>query len=265
MSKQKPPKPFYIGWQDEMPPEHRNTLRKFIIPIFIALPILAFAIIYAQKGFNDHQFEFGNLTKLTGVYHSKPVPVLEVTGGGLDADLSNDVLLVGYGKFGAEGILAQIEQSKGSLDGKTISLQGTLIHGDGQTLMELTEEEKSLVDVGDIAPLIAVPSEKTLPVTLTGTILDPKCYFGVMKPGEGKIHKSCAIRCISGGIPPVFRMTSDKGENEYYVLLGAQGETINMEVLDKIAEPVRITGTTNSTSGWNYLYAKVEDIELIEK
>lgn len=45
-------------------------------------------------------------------------------------------------------------------------------------------------------------------MTLEDEIIDPKCYFGVI-PGKGKIHRSCAIRCISDGIPPVLA-TTDK-------------------------------------------------------
>jgi hypothetical protein len=39
--------------------------------------------------------------------------------------------------------------------------------------------------------------------TLIGEIVDSKCYLGVMNPGALIPHRACAIRCISGGIPPV--------------------------------------------------------------
>jgi hypothetical protein len=31
-------------------------------------------------------------------------------------------------------------------------------------------------------------------VQLTGEIVDSKCYFGVMNPGNGKVHRDCAVR-----------------------------------------------------------------------
>jgi len=34
------------------------------------------------------------------------------------------------------------------------------------------------------------PKEMISKMTLQGEIIDPKCYFGVMKPGKGKIHRS---------------------------------------------------------------------------
>jgi hypothetical protein len=29
-------------------------------------------------------------------------------------------------------------------------------------------------------------------MTLTGEIVDSKCYLGVMNPGQGKVHRDCA-------------------------------------------------------------------------
>ena len=82
---------------------------------------------------------------------------------------------------------------------------------------------------------------------VSGEILDPKCYFGVMKLGEGKVHKSCAIRCISGGIPPVMRVELDSPK--YLIVLGPEGQKINREILDYIAEPVTLEGTIDKASG----------------
>jgi hypothetical protein len=39
---------------------------------------------------------------------------------------------------------------------------------------------------------------------LRGEIVDTKCYLGVMTPGEDKVHRGCAVRCISRGVPPAF-------------------------------------------------------------
>jgi hypothetical protein len=39
--------------------------------------------------------------------------------------------------------------------------------------------------------------------TIRGEILDSKCWLGVMKPASGTVHRGCATRCLSGGIPPL--------------------------------------------------------------
>lgn len=127
--------------------------------------------------------------------------------------------------------------------------------------MELTEKEASLKKV------LASPSSNPpvnlakKDISLSGEILDPKCYFGAMKPAEGKIHKSCAIRCISGGIPPIFR-TKSNNSNQYYILLGKAGQAINKEVLPYVAEHISITGKTNKFSNWDVLYVNVDDIKI---
>ena len=82
--------------------------------------------------------------------------------------------------------------------------------------------------------------------TLDGQIIDPKCYFGAMKPGEGKVHKACATLCIAGGIPPMFMTTDDAGERVYYLLVNAGGDGIIGDelqaLLPYVADPVAITG-----------------------
>ena len=257
-------KPFYIGWQDKMPNDQKNYLKRFILLIFIGLPLLAIAIVYAQKGFNNHIFEFGISTELTGIYYDKPIPIIEIESSNNAKISSSHVLLVGYGKHGAEGILKQIEATHESLNGKKITIEGTLIQGEGKSLLELTKKENSLIKIHNDKRLISKPKKPQDFKTFKGEILDPKCYFGVMKPAEGKIHKSCAIRCISGGIPPILRVVSDNDKNDYFILLGENGEKINQQILDKVAENTSISGRHGKLNGWNYIYTNPQNIKLIE-
>lgn len=255
-------KSFYIGWQDEMPQGQRSFLKKIIIPLFVLLPVLAFLIVWGQKPFNNHLFELGNITEHTGIYHAKPVPILEVSPGTVPNGFSNHILLVGYGKLGAEGIINNIEKSSGKIDNARVTIQGSLIYGDGKTVLELTKKDKSLVQLFEDGKQVSTNEPSTpLEFRASGEILDPKCYFGVMKPGEGKIHKSCAIRCISGGIPPVFRVKEKGGKSTYYVLLGVDGEKINSNILDKVGEEVEIIGSRSTHNGWNVIYADPRNIQ----
>ena len=191
----------------------------------------------------------------------EPGCIIIADEGSLPDSLSKEVLLVGYGKFGAEGTMDAIQKEKGSLAGKKITLAGTLIYGDGKTLMELTKENESLINVvgPDNSPVAVSPPQS--PISVKGEILDPKCYFGVMKPGEGKIHKSCAIRCISGGIPPVFRHQMDD-HYQYFLMVDENGNRINEEVLPFVAEQISIDGKTKKSHGWDVLYLNVADIKM---
>ncbi len=79
-------------------------------------------------------------------------------------------------------------------------------------------------------------------MTLVGEIVDSKCYLGVMKPGRGKPHRACAVRCISGGIPPVLRVEDHNGNVDLFLLVTSDGDSLPMDVLDLVAEPVEIIG-----------------------
>ena len=88
-----------------------------------------------------------------------------------------------------------------------------------------------------------MPAEQELgSMTLVGEIIDAKCYYGVMKPGHLKPHRSCAVRCISGGLPPMLMVQDGSGRRVYFLLVSADGRAVNDEVLDLVAEPVEITG-----------------------
>ena len=258
---------FYVGWQEKTPKGIRKFLKLHVVLFILLIPILSIAIVYMQSGFNDHIFTFGKIEEISGIYHAKPVPILELKSNQND-DFDNYALLVGYGKFGAEGIMQSIEMKTSSLDGKQVTLKGTKIIGDGKLVFELTEKENSLVSVEDPMSLDFGTLSVKQKVELSGEILDPKCYFGVMKPGEGKLHRSCAIRCISGGIAPVFRL-QEKSDNEiynqYYLLLGENGEKINKQILQKVGIDVAISGMTNFHNGWNVLYVSPDQIKIIEQ
>ena len=78
--------------------------------------------------------------------------------------------------------------------------------------------------------------------TFIGEIVDSKCFLGVMNPGQLTPHRACAIRCISGGVPPVLLVRQEDGSAGYLLLVSDNGKPVNKQVLDLIAEPVEITG-----------------------
>ena len=53
-----------------------------------------------------------------------------------------------------------------------------------------------------------------------------------MKPGEGKTHRSCAIRCIAGGIPPVFKTDS----SGYFLLVNEKNEPVSSEIVNIVGD-----------------------------
>jgi hypothetical protein len=128
-----------------------------------------------------------------------------------------------------------------ALDGKSVALKGTLIYRGNQTMIE-TKPEWIQANANASAPA-AVPQATALgKKTLVGEIVDSKCFLGVMNPGQLTPHRACAIRCISGGVPPVLLVRQKDGPAIYLLLVSANGKPVNKQVLDLVAEPIEITG-----------------------
>jgi len=98
-------------------------------------------------------------------------------------------------------------------------------------------------------------------VELTGEVIDPKCYFGVMKPGHGKPHQDCAIRCIAGGMSPVFYVRNEKGEAGYYLIVDENGKKMNDDLKDYIAEPISLKAKAVQYDDWVVLYVNKNAIK----
>ncbi len=124
--------------------------------------------------------------------------------------------------------------------GERVLLEGTLIYRDGQTLIEVAQGPIEKARPGQ--PLPKATPESLGEYTLRGTIADSKCFFGVMNPGFSKSHRTSAMRCISGGIAPVFWVRDGQGNARYLLLLSPTGEPVNREVLDFVSEPLEIKG-----------------------
>ncbi|MEM7571627.1 MAG: hypothetical protein AAF433_01950 [Bacteroidota bacterium] len=262
---------YYIGWREELPPGYAAFYRRCLLAIALLLPLLILAVVLLQKPFNQHEFRLGRVEEFTGVYHSIPVPFFIIDEGNLPADVAPQALLVGFGKFGATATMREIQASTGRLDGKRIKLAGTLIHGDGHAVLELTQGSESFISVVDEQRVPALTGSSIGSLQARGEILDPKCFFGVMKPGEGKIHKSCAIRCLSGGIPAVFRTRSSGEstsagvnpaaiEHDYYILMDWEGNPLNEALLPYVGQDITINGQARQLGDWKLLFIGTDQL-----
>lgn len=236
----------------------KKILRIFAVIAIIACVVAAILFSSTQKKFVNSTFEVLDDTKIEGTYHKNPYPMLRVQV----ADNSyKNILLLGFGKFSANPYLEKLEDEVGDLNGRVLRIDGNLIYYNGKTLLQITDEEKvSLVqDKKPTLPLYTMLSE----MTFTGEIIDPKCYFGVMKPGKGKIHRSCAVRCISGGIPPVLVTTNANSVSEYFLITTTKGEPINSEILPYIGKPSKLKGKVKKFDDWYVLELDINAIEVI--
>ena len=258
---------FYIGWMPKAPASFAKQVRKVLFILFPLALIVGLLLASFQKKFSTSNFEFGKSTEVKGIYFNTSIPMLKVVNGkdiwGNESCLS--IPLVGYGKHGAETAIMDMEKEKNtSFNNKELTLKGTLLYSDGKTLMQISKEENPVVSIGAAADASLLPQQKDLGLQkIKGEIIDPKCYFGVMKPGEGKVHRDCAIRCILGGIPPVLKVMNEKGEKNYYLIVGPNGEKMNEAVQNFVAEPVEIEARVVQQDDWVILYVKDKSISRI--
>lgn len=226
---------FYVGYRERAPEGLARFLRRVVLVLAIGGAGLAAALVTLQDRFDPGAFEFGVVREYEGVIEEAPVPLLRVeTPVEVGGAAVSRFLLVGFGKHGAA---RQVE----GLDGRTVRLSGSLIHREGEAMLELVD--------GSVRPL-PLGAEKASEIvaadlgrrTLRGEIVDSKCFLGVMKPGRGKPHRACAARCISGGIPPVLRVETPEGDFRHFLLTDEAGGPVNDRVLGFVAEPIEITG-----------------------
>jgi len=254
---------FYIGWMDKAPLSFAKHIKKVLLAVLAIVIAAAVMLAVSQKKFSTGNFEFGTLTEVKGFYFSQPVPCIKVVAGKnlFGNNVYQTIPLLGFGKMGAAAAISSIEKEKNtSLNQREITLKGTLLYNDGKLFMQVDNNDQPLVHIGNVAGAALLPAQENLGmVQLRGEIVDPKCYFGVMKPGQGKPHKDCAIRCILGGISPVLRVSNNAGEINYYLIVGANGEKMNQAVKDFVAEPVTINARAVKYDDWIVLYVNPEN------
>jgi len=255
---------FFIGWMPKAPEGFSKHVKKTLMVLMVIVASTGILLSLMQRKFGTGNFEFGKLTEVKGIYFNAPVPFLKAING---KDIFGNpsfitIPLIGFGKFGAAGAIDDIQKQKGILlDRKEVTMKGTLLYNDGKLLMQIDANDSFLVTVGRDAEASLLPVSKDMgELTLRGEIVDPKCFFGVMKPGEGKPHKDCAIRCILGGIPPVLKVTDEKGNENYYLIAGPNGEKMNEVVKDFVAEPVTINAKVVKYDDWIVLYVREKGI-----
>lgn len=252
---------FYVSYIDgSLGPKTKTSLKRFTIIAILVIAIGALLFSFSQNTFKNSTFELLSETKITGVFHEHPYPMLRVE---VAKNTFKNILLLGFGKSSANPFLEQLQNEVKDLNGKTLSIEGNLIYYNGKTLIQITDDEKIVLVDGNNKN---IPLKETISkMTLEGEIIDPKCYFGVMKPGKGKIHRSCAVRCISGGIPPVLVTTDNNNISEYYLLTDLKGQSINDAVLPFIGKPSKISGIVEKMDDWYLLKINVSDIEELNK
>jgi hypothetical protein len=246
---------FYVGYQAMAPPAVAARMRAALPWAFGVLGVLGLLVAMLQGPYDRSVFEYRNYRTFEGTILAQPHPMLAVDRPGLTGE-GDETSLFALTVFGKRGADAAVE----GLDGQRVLLSGALVFHQGQTMLEI--EEGSIRALGGAG---ATPEEVTLGgVTLVGEIVDSKCYLGTMKPGRFKAHRACASNCIAGGVPPLLLVDATDGSRTHYLLVGLDGKPINRQVLEYVAEPVRIRGEERQRGDLRILAADPARIERLQ-
>ncbi len=275
---------FFVGWA-------KNN-RSVFGTAGIAAGLLALFIILSgavlsrsQQRLSGYSMDYQQLKTIEGWLSDRPVPNLKIIDGkdNYGNPVIKTILLVDAFKFGAD---ATVKNVLGADSVRYVRLSGYLnshMISCSDSSEDCTEKCVQCITGTTDYPVMEIENGrysfeiKSSPVTLKspvmnrgirtlrGEIIDPKCYFGAMNPGQGKPHLSCAVRCISGGIMPVLKY-QEGNKTRYAVLVGMNGEKINMALLNRIGLPVEVKGNLSTMGNWDILKADPKtDIQILFK
>jgi nitrite reductase/ring-hydroxylating ferredoxin subunit/DMSO/TMAO reductase YedYZ heme-binding membrane subunit len=229
---------FFVGY---LPVEAKTKgfLRRVVVAVGTSVVGLGVVFGAAQGPLGRGTFEYGETSELEGLLRMSPLPLLwtslsspssldsarEATEAGFRV-----VPLVGPGKHG-------VSEEVRALAGRNVRLSGSWIRRGGIEMLEVAGAQ--------VIGALGVAEESGLPLgrrRLVGEVVDSKCFLGVMNPGEGKAHRDCAVRCISGGSPAALVARAADGTRYVLMLVTPEGRPLGPELLDRVAEPVAVDG-----------------------
>lgn len=246
---------FFIGWADTPAADRRFFLRAGLV-LTAGAAGLGAGLAALQRRPGTGSWDQGAIREWRGIVNAKPYAILRThdLGPGL-----RTALLSCLGKC---GVAARI----GSLTGQPVVVTGSLIQRGLHSMIAVDEmgdwirrDERAVTD-----PALSLPDAELLgEVTLAGEILDSKCWFGAMRPSDGKVHKACASLCIRGGIPPAF-FARGQGWQGSLMIMTDRGHAYGPEFLALVADPVRVTGRVFRQGDLLLLDAPMSTIRRLE-
>ena len=245
---------FFIGWEGEPAPAAVKKSRgSSLVFVFFAVAAAAAMALLQGNFLPETSWDFTQI-EYEGVLIAEPIPILIGKKKGSD-DKENVHYLVLETKH------APTPEDLAQFHLKPVTISGSRIADENEAvgLIALLGLDQIKIAPGEASN--PMPDGESREVVLGGEIIDSKCAFGAMNPALFKPHRACAIRCISGGVPPVLRTKHEDGAMTYYLLVGDKGQAINSEILDYVALPVRIRGHLQTLGDWKVICA--EEISLI--
>jgi hypothetical protein len=194
----------------------------FLAVCFIGVLVVGAGLLVGSKQmpFDEGTFEFGVVKEFEGVLIAAPLPHIQLTKSTVDYEIGKNLLLVDQGKHGFPDYAAKGFE-------KSVRVSGSLIYRDETVMLEIAGA-RSFNVIGESEGVVHKDSIIGT-VTLTGELVDTKCFLGVMRPGAGKVHRACAANCLLGGVPPGILVRINEGMDVAILLAGVKGETPDID------------------------------------
>ena len=122
-------------------------------------------------------------------------------------------------------------------------------------MLEVSSEDSFAANdgIGTAAIKDRLATESLGEIVLAGEIVDSKCFLGVMKPGAGAIHRSCAEVCLLGGIPAMLVAKASDDRKYGYILLRPDGSSASALTAGLAGGAVAISGELQRQGDLLYL------------
>jgi len=226
---------FFVGYMPTMTKGIRRFVSRRVAILLVAVGMLVFVLPVLHGEYHHARSDFRDIREFDGFFLAEPAPhIVVVRPGEIGQQAFSRYVLVGRGKSGPKIDVA-------GLDGKYVRVRGSLIYRDGGTMISVkSAEEIPAPSTSENTELLG--GEPLGTYVLQGEIADSKCYFGTMRPGNTAVHRQCTVRCIAGGIPPVFLVRDESGNTMSFLLVDSNGSTVNDLVLSMVADPLEIKG-----------------------
>lgn len=252
---------FFVGYL-KMP----KSLALFywvLVPILVGLAVgVSAAFLSSQADPGKGRFVPGYKV-LTGKLQVEPYPVLFLPPSD-DYPKGRALALTGPGKIGA------LRWAK-KHDGALVDVGGVFITRGAHSVFQVggkvrirpTEAEVT-ADLTDLT----IPAREDLGQhTLSGEIVDSKCYLGAMRPGTGKVHMACANYCLLGDIPPMLvtyhSEAGPDGDISMFLIATPDGDMVSPELFDYTSLAVEVEGTVIRQGSLLMLLLDPDDVTVL--
>lgn len=237
---------FFVGYLKA--PQSIASFYKIVIPVFLLIGVsVGVWLSLNQQSAGQGVAEMSNQSTMSGYLTLDPYPVLHHVG-----DEARSVILVDRIKNSANELLQAYANQWITVSGLPID------RGDWFMLQVASDADVQVIaNKADLE----VTDQYLGEVTFEGEIIDSKCFLGVMKPGGGKVHRACARLCLLGGVPPMLAVKNQQGERLGYLLMNEDGSSASIPLSDKVAVPVRLSGTLLQRGELQYVRLKASNVK----